>query len=169
MLPTDVELLAGLFAFGATIAFTIAHVSMIRLRITEPDARARRSGSRSTSAVRGHRLPLPALVAAVLTALAWLSVVVYHDGARWVGGAWMLFGLAAYVIYRKGVEETSLTERVEVPAEALVKDVARSSTATSSCRCSGPSSTTTSSAPPGGSPTQPTCRARSDRSSRSST
>ena len=34
---TDVDLLGGLFAFGATIAFTIAHLSIIRLRITDPD------------------------------------------------------------------------------------------------------------------------------------
>jgi APA family basic amino acid/polyamine antiporter len=51
-------------------------------------------------------------------------VIVYHDTARWVGGGWMLFGLVAYVIYRKGVEGMTLSERVEVPAEALVKDVA---------------------------------------------
>ena len=38
VLPTNVEMLAGLLALGATIAFTIAHVSVIRLRVTEPDA-----------------------------------------------------------------------------------------------------------------------------------
>ncbi len=36
----------------------------------------------------------------------------------------MLFGLASYVIYRKRVEGTTLTRRIEVPAEALVKRVA---------------------------------------------
>ena len=121
VLPTNVEMLAGLFAFGATIAFTIAHVSVIRLRVTEPDAE-REFRIPFDVAVRGHRLPLPAIVAAVLTALAWLSVVVYHDAALWVGGGWMLFGLTAYVIYRKGVAGTTLTRRIEVPAEALVKD-----------------------------------------------
>ena len=70
----------------------------------------------------GARVPLPTLIAAMLTALAWVSVIVYHDTARWVGGGWMLFGLVSYVIYRKGIEGTTLTERVEVPAEALVKD-----------------------------------------------
>ncbi len=119
VLPTNVEMLAGLFAFGATIAFTIAHVSVIRLRVTEPDAE-REFRIPFDVTVRGHRLPLPALVAAVLTALAWLSVVVYHAAALWVGGAWMLFGLTAYVIYRKGAG-TTLTRRIEVPAEALVK------------------------------------------------
>jgi APA family basic amino acid/polyamine antiporter len=120
--PTDVSLLGGLFAFGATIAFTIAHLSIIRLRITEPD---RPRPFRIPFDVRfmGARVPLPTLVAALLTALAWISVVVYHDTARWVGGGWMLFGLVAYVIYRKGVEGMTLSERVEVPAGSLVKDV----------------------------------------------
>ena len=120
--PTDVELLGGLFAFGATIAFTIAHLSIIRMRITEPD-RPRPFRIPFDVSLRGARVPLTALLAAVLTALAWISVIVYHDSARWVGGAWMAFGLVAYVIYRKGVEGMTLTERVEVPAAALVKDV----------------------------------------------
>lgn len=122
VLPTDVELLGGLFAFGATIAFTIAHVSVIRLRVTEPDAK-REFRIPLNVRVRGYELPLPAIVAAILTALAWLSVVAFHGAALWVGGGWMLFGLLAYVIYRKGVEGTTLTQRIEVPAEALVKDV----------------------------------------------
>jgi APA family basic amino acid/polyamine antiporter len=121
VLPTDVELLGGLFAFGATIAFTIAHVSVIRLRVTEPDAE-RDFRIPFDIPVAGYRLPLPAIVAAALTALAWLSVVLYHGAALWVGGGWMLFGLVAYVIYRKGVEGTTLTRRIEVPPEALVKD-----------------------------------------------
>jgi APA family basic amino acid/polyamine antiporter len=121
VLPTDVELLGGLFAFGATIAFTIAHVSIIRLRITEPAAE-RPFRVPFDISIRGARVPVPTLAAAVLTALAWLSVVVFHDTARWVGTAWMAFGIVAYVIYRKGVEGTTLTQRVEVPASALVKD-----------------------------------------------
>jgi APA family basic amino acid/polyamine antiporter len=121
--PDDVTLLGGLFAFGATIAFTVAHVSVIRMRITEPD-RPRPFRIPFNISYRGAKVPLPTVLAAVLTALAWVSVIVYHDTARWVGGGWMLFGLAAYVIYRKGVEGMTLSERVEVPAEALVKDVA---------------------------------------------
>jgi APA family basic amino acid/polyamine antiporter len=119
---TDVALLGGLFAFGATIAFTIAHVSIIRLRMIEPD-RERPFRIPFDIAVRGYRLPLPAIVAAVLTAGAWISVIIYHDTARWVGGGWMVFGLVGYVIYRKGVEGTTLTQRVEVPEEALVGGV----------------------------------------------
>jgi APA family basic amino acid/polyamine antiporter len=120
VIPTDVVFLGGLFAFGATIAFTIAHGSIVRLRITEPD-RPRPFRIPVEVRFRDSRLPVSAIVAAALTAAAWVSVLVYHDTARWVGGGWMLFGLVGYVIYRKGVEGTTLTRRVEVPAEALVK------------------------------------------------
>jgi APA family basic amino acid/polyamine antiporter len=119
--PDDVALLGGLFAFGATIAFTIAHLSVIRMRISEPD-RPRPFRIPFDINFAGARVPLPTVVAAVLTALAWVTVIVYHDSARWVGGGWMVFGLVGYVIYRKGFEGMSLKERVEVPAESLVKD-----------------------------------------------
>jgi basic amino acid/polyamine antiporter, APA family len=120
--PADVIFLGGLYAFGATIAFTIAHVSIVKLRRTDPD-RPRGFRVPLSVRVRGADVPLPAVVAAALTAGAWVSVVVYHDEARYIGGAWMAFGLVAYVIYRLGVEQTSLTERVSVPEEALVKAV----------------------------------------------
>ncbi len=120
ILPTDIDLLGGLFAFGATIAFTIAHASIIKLRIAEPE-RQRPFRIPFDVTVRGARVPLPTIVAAVLTGLAWISVIVYHDSARWVGIGWMIFGLVGYVIYRKGFEGTTLTQRVEVPPEALVK------------------------------------------------
>ena len=60
----------------------------------------------------------------VLSGLAFLSVLAYHDIARWVGGGWMAFGLIFYVIYRKVFEGTSLTERVSVTEKALTKQAA---------------------------------------------
>src|SRR6201999_1607889 len=39
VIPTNIKILAGLYAFGATLAITIAHLSIIRLRVTEPDRR----------------------------------------------------------------------------------------------------------------------------------
>ena len=72
---------------------------------------------------RGVELPLPAVLAVVVSGLAFASVLAYHDRARWVGGGWMLFGLVAYVVYRRVVEGTTLTERVSVTEEALTKRV----------------------------------------------
>jgi basic amino acid/polyamine antiporter, APA family len=120
--PTDVKLLAGLYAFGAMLAITIAQLSVIRLRITEPD-RLRPFRVPFDVPWRGARLPLPALVAALLSGLAFVSVIAYHDRARWVGLGWMAFGLLFYVVYRKVVEGTTLTKRVSVTEKALTKQV----------------------------------------------
>jgi APA family basic amino acid/polyamine antiporter len=121
VIPTDVLFLAGVYAFGALLAITIAHLSLLRLRVTDPD-RPRPFRVSPDLSVLGRRLPLPTVIAAVLTGLAWLSVIAFHGGARYLGGGWMVFGLVAYVIYRRVVERTSLTKRVTVPERALMKE-----------------------------------------------
>jgi len=123
VVPNDVKLLAGLYAFGATLAITIAHLAILRLRVSQPKRRRPFRVPWNVS-WRGARLPLPVIFAALLSILAFLSVLVLHDTARWVGGGWMAFGLLAYVVYRKGVEGTSLTRRVSVTERALTKQVA---------------------------------------------
>jgi basic amino acid/polyamine antiporter, APA family len=122
VVPTDVKLLAGLYAFGAMLAITIAHLSVLRLRVTEPD-RPRPFRIPWDVSWRGARLPVPTLFATLLSILAFLSVLAFHDRARWVGGGWMLFGLLFYVVYRTVVEGTSLTRRVSVTERALKKQV----------------------------------------------
>jgi APA family basic amino acid/polyamine antiporter len=122
VVPTNVKLLASIYAFGATLAITIAHLSIIRLRVTDPDRR------------RPFRIPFgfhwgvatvpwPTLLAAVLSGLAFLSVLAFHTTARWVGLGWMAFGLTFYVVYRKVFEGTTLTRRVSVTERALTKQV----------------------------------------------
>jgi len=122
VIPTNVKLLAGIYAFGATLAITIAHLSIIRLRVKDPD---RRRPFKIPMGIpwRGAELPLPAIVAAILSGLAFVSVLVYHDIARLVGGGWMIFGLLFYVVYRKVFEGTTLTKRVSVTERALTKQV----------------------------------------------
>ena len=122
VVPTNVKLLAGIYAFGATLAITIAHLSIIRLRVTEPD-RPRPFRVPWNLPWRGARLPVPAIFAALVSGLAFISVLAYHDSARWVGGGWMAFGLLFYVVYRKVFEGTTLTKRVSVTEQALTKQV----------------------------------------------
>jgi basic amino acid/polyamine antiporter, APA family len=120
IVPTNVKLLAGIYAFGATLAITIAHLSIIRLRITQPEKR--RPFRIPMGVPWGHaELPLPAILAAILSGLAFLSVLAYHSTARWVGLGWMAFGLTFYVVYRKVFEGTTLTKRVSVTERALTK------------------------------------------------
>jgi basic amino acid/polyamine antiporter, APA family len=120
VVPTDVKLLAGIYAFGATLAITIAHLSIIRLRITQPEKR--RPFRIPLGIPWGHaELPLPSILAALLSGLAFVSVLAYHSTARWVGLGWMAFGLTFYVVYRKVFEGTTLTQRVTVTERALTK------------------------------------------------
>jgi APA family basic amino acid/polyamine antiporter len=119
---SDVKLLAGIYAFGATLAITIAHLSIIRLRVRAPD---KRRPFKIPFNFRWGKaeLPLPAIVAAIVSGLAFVSVLVYHDTARLVGGGWMAFGLLFYVVYRKVFEGVTLTKRVSVTERALTKQV----------------------------------------------
>jgi APA family basic amino acid/polyamine antiporter len=120
--PGDVRLLAGIYAFGATLAIAIAHLSVVKLRWSQPD-RARPFRVPLDVVVRGRTLPVPAIAGSVLMLLLWLTVLTLHGNARWVGGGWMVFGLIGYVVYRRFVERTSLTKRVSVPEQALRKEV----------------------------------------------
>jgi len=116
-IPHDLEFLAGIFAFGAMVTFAIAHLSVIVLRFRE---RGRPSAFRvplSIPAGRGS-IPIPAALGAVVSILAWISVVILHEGARIIGGVWMAAGVVMYVIYRRS-QGKALTKRFTIPAEAL--------------------------------------------------
>jgi len=116
-LPADLEFLVGIFAFGALLGLTIAHLSIVVLRYRAPD-RPRPYRMPLSIRVRGGDLPLPAVAGALLSALAWLSVLVTHSGARYVGLAWMAIGVTLYVTYRI-TQGKSVFRRVVVPEAAL--------------------------------------------------
>ncbi|HEU4702986.1 MAG TPA: universal stress protein [Conexibacter sp.] len=115
--PADIDFLVGIYAFGAMLAFTIAHLSIVRLRYREPD-RERPYAVPLSVRVRGGSLPLPAVVGALLSGAGWVTVLVLHEGARYVGLAWLLGGLALYVVYRR-IDGNPLLRRVTVPERAL--------------------------------------------------
>jgi APA family basic amino acid/polyamine antiporter len=113
VLPTNVELLIGIYAFGALLAFTIAHVSVIALRFREPD-RPRGYAIPFSISFRGAKVPLPAVLGALLGGAGWISLVVVHAGARYVGIGWLVAGLALYVGYRRS-QGTPVPLRVSMP------------------------------------------------------
>ena len=115
--PGDLLLLLNVYAFGALLGLTIAHASIVRLRITEPD-RPRPYLIPFNITLGGKSIPLPAVLGMVLSALIWISVVWTHPSARWVGFGWMAAGLLLYFVYRLSTGKT-LTKRVTVPREAL--------------------------------------------------
>ena len=117
VLPADLELLVSIYAFGALLAFTIAHVSVIALRFREPRRRRLFTIPLSVSCA-GALVPIPAVVGAVLAAAGWVAVLIYHAGARYVGLGWLACGLVLYVAYRKS-EGKPLLRRVTIPEHAL--------------------------------------------------
>jgi len=113
----NLDFLIGIYAFGAMLAFTIAHLSICRLRYTEPD-RDRPYRVPLSIKLGAGSLPLPAAFGALVSAAGWVAVMVLHADARAVGLGWMAVGIALYVIYRRA-DETSLLRRVTVPAQVL--------------------------------------------------
>jgi APA family basic amino acid/polyamine antiporter len=122
-IPGDIRFLARVYAFGALLAVTIAQISIVRLRMLEPNLE-RPYRVPLNVRVGAHELPIPAIIGAAVSGLAWISVFVLHRDAVYVGGGWMLFGLIFYVFYRRFVEETPLTKRVQVPEMSLKKQPA---------------------------------------------
>ena len=116
-IPANLDFLVGIYAFGAMLAFTIAHLSIIRLRYREPE-RGRAYRMPASLRVGGGSLPLPAVLGALLSGAAWVTVLVLHQGARYVGLGWLLAGLTLYVIYRRA-DGNPLLKRITVPESAL--------------------------------------------------
>ncbi|HEY1457066.1 MAG TPA: universal stress protein [Solirubrobacteraceae bacterium] len=119
----DLDFLIGIYAFGAMLAFTIAHLSVCRLRYSEPD-RDRPYRMPLSMRLRGADLPLPAAVGALLSAGGLVALLIVHQPARYVGLGWIAAGLMLYVAYRLA-DETSLLRRVTVSPQMLRSEPAR--------------------------------------------
>jgi APA family basic amino acid/polyamine antiporter len=100
MIPGKAEFLGNMYAFGAMLSFTIAHLSVIRLRIKEPD-RPRPYRGPGTLRVAGRELPLFALLGIFGTGLAFLTVTILHLDVAAAGVFWLVFGMALYIVYRR--------------------------------------------------------------------
>jgi APA family basic amino acid/polyamine antiporter len=112
----DPTFLASAYSFGVLLAFTAAQLAVIRLRVREPHL-TRPYRARPDVRIRGHAIPLAALVGAPLTLAIWLLALVTHGGARYAGPAWLACGVVVYVLVRRS-RRKGLFEHVE-PVESL--------------------------------------------------
>jgi len=120
MVPGQVTFLATLYAFGATLSFTVAHIAVIRLRKLQPLAERQRSRDGSppwrppgSVWVRGVQVPVTAVIGGLGTFGAFVVAMVLDPVVLAVGGGWMVVGTTGYWLYRRR-QELPLTKLVKV-------------------------------------------------------
>jgi len=119
LIPGETDFLGNLYSFGAMLSFTIAHVSIVALRLRDP-ARDRPYRAPWNVRIRDKPVPMTAVLGALGTGIAFVSVVVLHTEARVVGTGWMVVGVAGYLLYRwrKGLDPRR-QYRIERPQRPL--------------------------------------------------
>jgi APA family basic amino acid/polyamine antiporter len=111
--PGSLPILADLYSFGAMLAFTFAHLSILALRVKQPGLH-RPYRAPLNVWVRGVAIPLTAVVGGLGTFATWLVVVLTHVEGRTVGFLWLVVGLLIYVVYRRSIG-LGLTESATPP------------------------------------------------------
>jgi APA family basic amino acid/polyamine antiporter len=114
LLPGKTTFLGDMYAFGAMLSFTIAHASIIALRVKRR-GREMRFRARPNLRIGEVDWPLFAIFGGIGTAAAWFVVVVQKVDARWVGVGWLAVGFILYAVYRRYVVHVPLRETVRAP------------------------------------------------------
>jgi basic amino acid/polyamine antiporter, APA family len=114
-IPGQADFLGNLYAFGAMLSFTIAHLAVLRLRHTQRDFPRSYRGPGNVN-VRGYDLPLFAVVGGLGTGAAFVVTVGLHPGVAVTGVAWLTLGVIVYVLYRRGQGlDLASTHKVAIP------------------------------------------------------
>jgi APA family basic amino acid/polyamine antiporter len=114
-LPGQANFLGNLYAFGAMLSFTIAHLAVMRLRATEPDFPRPYRGPGNIR-VGNYDLPLFAAIGGMGTGAAFVVTVGLHPDVAVTGVGWLTLGIVVYMLYRRsqGLDLTS-THKVAIP------------------------------------------------------
>ena len=120
IIPGQAEFLGNMYAFGAMLSFTVAHLAVIRLRLIQP-GRERPYRGPGTLRFKGRELPLFAVLGGIGTGLAFVVVTILHLSVAAAGVFWLSLGMVVYVLFRRGqgldLRTTHKAPRPERPAE----------------------------------------------------
>jgi APA family basic amino acid/polyamine antiporter len=124
MLPGKADFLGQMYAFGAMLSFTIAHLAVIRLRMRQPEVERPYRGPGQIPVGRGRTLPLFAVFGGIGTGLAWIVVTVLNVSTLIAGLGWVAIGITSYVAYRRslGLNLTE-TKKAELIKSAVEHEV----------------------------------------------
>jgi APA family basic amino acid/polyamine antiporter len=115
ILPGDVNFVGTLYSFGATLSFTVAHASLVRLRMKQKDSADVFYRGRPNLLLGGTLWPIFAILGGVATGASFLVIVYENSTTRWVGLGWILIGMVFYVVYRRRFVKASLLNTVKAP------------------------------------------------------
>lgn len=139
MIPGQATFLGNLYAFGAMLSFTTAHVALIgiRWRIARDNMKKLPGDVQVTDGrevwyrvplnitFRGVDLPLFAVIGGLGTGAAWITVMALHSNTLLAGTAWLVVGLIVYVAYRRHVGlSLGETSKISLPQPTGAKPVA---------------------------------------------
>jgi basic amino acid/polyamine antiporter, APA family len=112
LIPGETDLLATMYSFGAMLSFTVAHVSVIRLRQYRADVE-RPWKPPLNLRLFGVGVPVTAVLGGLGTFSAWIVVMALNPRTLAIGIGWMIFGIAIYVLYRRS-QRLPLAQTVKV-------------------------------------------------------
>jgi APA family basic amino acid/polyamine antiporter len=114
-LPGQAKFLGSVYSFGALLSFTMAHLAVIRLRMTKPDFPRPYKGPGNLER-GGVDWPLFAIAGGFFTAVAFVVIVVLNPGVAAFGVGWLILGMIVYLLFRRqqGLDLTS-THKVAIP------------------------------------------------------
>jgi len=123
ILPGQADFLGTIYAFGAMLSFTIAHLAVIALRVKQPE-RERPYRGPGNLRVFGRELPPFAVIGGLGTATSWVVVTVLNFATLVAGGIWLALGVTTYVLHRRHLS-LSLTEthKIVLPKPAVEHEV----------------------------------------------
>src|ERR671934_14515 len=123
LIPGETKLLATLYSFGAMLSFTVAHISVIKLRQRYPDKEREWKPPGSVRAF-GFDLPLTAVFGGLGTFAAWIVVMALNPRTLVIGAIWMALGTTIYLLYRRSLGlSPSQTHKVLLPEPLGVEEI----------------------------------------------
>ena len=123
IVPGQADFLGVIYAFGAMLSFTIAHVAVATLRITRPDIDRPWKGP-GRLRIAGYELPLYSVLGGLGTGTALIVATVLDLRVLVSGVGWMIGGVLLYVVYRRrqGLA-LSETHKIVSPKPAVEHEV----------------------------------------------